>query len=154
MTSFYFLRSNFATKLLPISSTIYSISCKFLIVYLWQWSYPRQKFSITDLCLSYLPITFEYMYRSGTSNMNTLNSKFHLILTFCKMFATFLSFHVYNAVISTTANSKFHLIKVISSLLLNRSNCKLKFFVIQSFKLNYFLILILLNQKTHCRPNS
>ena len=33
-------------------------------------------------------------YRSGTVNSNTVNSKFHLILSFCEIFARFLSFHV------------------------------------------------------------
>ena len=41
--------------------------------------------------------TFEcvtYKYRSGTVNSNTVNSKFHLIRSFCEIFARFLSFHV------------------------------------------------------------
>ena len=33
-------------------------------------------------------------YRSGTVNQNTVNSKYHLILSFFEMFARFLSFHV------------------------------------------------------------
>ena len=33
-------------------------------------------------------------YRSGTVNSNTVNSKFHLIRSFCEIFARFLSFHV------------------------------------------------------------
>ena len=33
-------------------------------------------------------------YRSGTVNSNTANSKFHLIRSFCEIFARFLSFHV------------------------------------------------------------
>ena len=33
-------------------------------------------------------------YRSGTVNSNTVNSKFHLIQSFCEIFARFLSFHV------------------------------------------------------------
>ena len=33
-------------------------------------------------------------YRSGTVNSNTVNLKFHLIRSFCKIFARFLSFHV------------------------------------------------------------
>ena len=33
-------------------------------------------------------------YRSGTVNSNTVNSKFHLIRSFCQIFARFLSFHV------------------------------------------------------------
>ena len=33
-------------------------------------------------------------YRSGTVNLNTVNSKFHLIRSFFEIFARFLSFHV------------------------------------------------------------
>ena len=33
-------------------------------------------------------------YRSGTVNSKTVNSKFHLIRSFCEIFARFLSFHV------------------------------------------------------------
>ena len=33
-------------------------------------------------------------YRSGTVNSNTVNSKFHLIRSFFKIFARFLSFHI------------------------------------------------------------
>ena len=33
-------------------------------------------------------------YRSGTVNSNTVISKFHLIRSFCEIFARFLSFHV------------------------------------------------------------
>ena len=35
-----------------------------------------------------------YSYRSGTVNSNTVNSKFHLIRSFCEIFARFLLFHV------------------------------------------------------------
>ena len=34
------------------------------------------------------------IYRLGTVNSNTVNSKFHLIQSFFEIFATFLSFHV------------------------------------------------------------
>ena len=34
------------------------------------------------------------IYRSGTVNSNTVNSKFHLIRSFFEIFARFLSFHV------------------------------------------------------------
>ena len=34
------------------------------------------------------------LYRSGTVNSNTVNSKFHLIRSFFEIFARFLSFHV------------------------------------------------------------
>ena len=37
------------------------------------------------------------LYRSGTANWNTVNSKFHLIRSFNQDFARFLSFHVENA---------------------------------------------------------
>ena len=33
-------------------------------------------------------------YRSGTVNSNMVNSKFHLIRSFCEIFARFLPFHV------------------------------------------------------------
>ena len=33
-------------------------------------------------------------YRSGTVNSNTVNSKFHLIRSYCKYLARILSFHV------------------------------------------------------------
>ena len=33
-------------------------------------------------------------YRLGTVNSNTVNSKFHLIQSFCQILARFLSFHV------------------------------------------------------------
>ena len=34
------------------------------------------------------------VYRSGTVNLNTVNSKFHLIQSFFEIFARFLLFHV------------------------------------------------------------
>ena len=36
-------------------------------------------------------------YRMGTVNSKMVNSKFHLIQSFCEIFSRFLSFHVYNA---------------------------------------------------------
>ena len=36
------------------------------------------------------------VYRSGTVNSNTVNSKFHLIRSLFEIFARFLSFHVSN----------------------------------------------------------
>ena len=36
----------------------------------------------------------EMLYRSGTVNSNTVNSKFHLIRSCCEYLARFLSFHV------------------------------------------------------------
>ena len=39
----------------------------------------------------------QYLYTSGTVNSNTVNSKFHLIRSFCEIFARFLLFHVKNA---------------------------------------------------------
>ena len=35
-----------------------------------------------------------FIYRSGTVNSNTVNSKFHLIRSFFEIFARFLLFHV------------------------------------------------------------
>ena len=45
-------------------------------------------------------LSFMYMYwdfpqyRSGTVNLNTVDSKFHLIWSYCEYLATILSFHV------------------------------------------------------------
>ena len=36
----------------------------------------------------------EKSYRSETLNSSMVNSKFHLIRSFCEIFARFLSFHV------------------------------------------------------------
>ena len=41
----------------------------------------------------YLFDSFDY-YRSGTVNSNTVNSKFHLIRSYCEYLARILSFHV------------------------------------------------------------
>ena len=38
--------------------------------------------------------TVKIVYRSGTVDLNTVNSKFHLIRSFFEIFARFLSFHV------------------------------------------------------------
>ena len=38
--------------------------------------------------------THRNIYRSGTVNSNTVNSKFHLIRSCCEYLARFLSFHV------------------------------------------------------------
>ena len=47
-------------------------------------------------------------YRSGTVNSNTVNSKFHLIRSFCEMF----SYHFPNiSCLKCTVNSNFHLIR-------------------------------------------
>ena len=37
---------------------------------------------------------FTKCYRSGTVNSNTVNSKFHLIRSYCEYLARILSFHV------------------------------------------------------------
>ena len=49
-------------------------------------------FQISDLTLLYQ--TLFVVYRSGTLNSNTVNSKFHLIRSFFEILATILSFHV------------------------------------------------------------
>ena len=59
------------------------------------WKSTNQKIYIQDstsacICLKCVMIS----YRSDTVNSNTVNSKFHLIRSFCQIFATFLSFHV------------------------------------------------------------
>ena len=38
--------------------------------------------------------TAGFCYRLGMVNSNMVNSKFHLIRSFCEIFARFLSFHV------------------------------------------------------------
>ena len=43
---------------------------------------------------AYLLVRNTYHYRSGTVNSNTVNSKFHLIRSYCEYLATILSFHV------------------------------------------------------------
>ena len=60
---------------------------------------------ITDMYLCFTSVTFGQVgfsitelhglnYRSGTVNSNTVNSKFHLIQSYCDYLARFLSFHV------------------------------------------------------------
>ena len=44
--------------------------------------------------LANLQIQSKDWYRSGTVNLNTVNSKFHLIQSFCEIFARFILFHV------------------------------------------------------------
>ena len=54
----------------------------------------------------------KWKYRSVTVNLNTVNSKFHLIRSYCKYLATILSIHVYNErliqmqLIQSSTNSK------------------------------------------------
>ena len=58
------------------------------------------KWSLTNYVQEFLamrivePVWYQYNYRSGTVNSNTVNSKFHLIGSFFEIFAKFLSFHV------------------------------------------------------------
>ena len=57
-------------------------------------------------------LSIHQYYRSGTVNSNTVNSKFHLIRSYCEYLATILSFHVQNArlirtqLIRSSTNSK------------------------------------------------
>ena len=52
-------------------------------------------------------------YRSGTVNLNTVNSKFHLIRSYCEVF----SYHLPNiSCLKCTVNSNFHLIRSKTSL--------------------------------------
>ena len=49
-----------------------------------------------------------YIYRSGTVNSNTVNSKFHLIRSYCEIFF----YHFPNiSCLKCTVNSNFHLIR-------------------------------------------
>ena len=41
-----------------------------------------------------LDLALFFRYRSGTVNSNTVNSKFHLIRSYCEYLARTLSFHV------------------------------------------------------------
>ena len=57
---------------------------------------------------TYICVCFIQNYRSGTVNLNTVNSKFHLIQSYCEIF-------VYNCpniwCLKYTVNSNFHLIR-------------------------------------------
>ena len=56
--------------------------------------------SLTTVCDRMTDWMFSYFvgcvvrYRSGTVNSNTVNSKFHLIRSYCEYLARILSFHV------------------------------------------------------------
>ena len=50
-----------------------------------------------------------WKYRSGMVNSNTINSKFHLIRSYCEYLARILSFHVLKCTVnSNMVSSKFH----------------------------------------------
>ena len=52
--------------------------------------------------------TAKWRYRSGTVNSNTVNSKFHLIRSYCEIFV----YHFPNiSCLKCTVNSNFHLIR-------------------------------------------
>ena len=53
-------------------------------------------------------LTFKFWYRSGTVNSNTVNSKFHLIRSYCEIF--FYNFPNIPC-LKYTVNSNFHLIR-------------------------------------------
>ena len=53
-------------------------------------------------------VTTGYKYRSGTVNSNTVNSKFHLIRSYCEIF--FYNFPNIPC-LKCTVNSNFHLIQ-------------------------------------------
>ena len=50
--------------------------------------------STTGLYSIYLSFTIFWCYRSGTVNSNTVNSKFHIIRSYCEYLARILSIHV------------------------------------------------------------
>ena len=54
-------------------------------------THPTGMHSCLIMCLHLVDIN---LYRSGTVNLNTVNSKFHLIRSFFEIFVRFLSFHV------------------------------------------------------------
>ena len=65
----------------------------FIIILLFEWFLFKNTVLYFTVCFFFLKL----IYRSGTVNSNVVNSKFHLIRSFCEIFARFLSFHVYNA---------------------------------------------------------
>ena len=65
----------------------------------WQWKcqHPRCQHGRRDIkqrLSNFDKETGLWSYRSGTVNLNTVNLKFHLIRSFCEIFARFLLFHV------------------------------------------------------------
>ena len=60
-----------------------------------------------DACICLVSI-FMKKYSSGTVNLNTVNSKFHLIRSYCEIFF----YHFPNiSCLKCTVNSNFHLIQ-------------------------------------------
>ena len=61
-----------------------------------------------DSIFSHIVKLTVYEYRSGTVNSNTVNSKFHLIQSYCKIF-----FYDFPNILclKCTVNSNFHLIR-------------------------------------------
>ena len=53
-----------------------------------------ERLELLEALVKKMSTTESTQYRSGTVNSNTVNSKFHLIQSFCEIFARFLSFHV------------------------------------------------------------
>ena len=63
---------------------------------------------LTDSSWSHLILLIQLKYRSGTVNSNTVNSKFHLIRSYCEIFF----YHFPNiSCLKCTVNSNFHLIR-------------------------------------------
>ena len=73
-----------------IQRMLFSIStCQYVLLYLLCTLNVWKK-----ACKVSTSVLVYYCYRSGTVNLNTVNSKFHLIRSFFDFFDTFLSFHV------------------------------------------------------------
>ena len=116
---------------LAVLKKIISIDCKLTLVSFCRWWIRADCFSIVIDCSSFIvdclsmvtdwrsfimdcwwmKVTSsynKYMYRSATVNLNMVNSKFHLIQSYCEIF-------VYNcpniSCIKYTVNLNFHLIR-------------------------------------------
>ena len=62
----------------------------------------------SPIILDHVIFFTEHRYRSGTVNSNTVNSKFHLIRSYCEIFF----YHFLNiSCLKCTVNSNFHLIR-------------------------------------------
>ena len=58
------------------------------------WILRKKQSSKPDIKSLKVSTMVRSIYRSGTVNLNTVNSKFHLIRSYCEYLVRFLSFHV------------------------------------------------------------
>ena len=70
--------------------------------------YQRHSMSDNKYIILDVVVKKKFQYRSGTVNSNTVNSKFHLIRSYCEMF-----FYNFPSIpcLKYTVNSNFHLIR-------------------------------------------